>query len=99
MAQGCQQIKRRVRADVIEELGGKVLVVGDDEGALASRPRQDLLGQCEQFLGGGTQVPTTAGVEQTKGLPVSASTRKKVCACLTAAWPAAGRRWSRSRLE
>ena len=99
LVQWCQQIKGRVRPDVIEEFGRKVLAVGDDERALALRAGQDLLGQCEQFFGGGAQVPTTAGVDQSQGWPVSASNGKMVCACLTAAWPAAGRRWSRSRLE
>ena len=68
LSQWRQQVEGRVRPDVIEEFSREVLAVGDDEGALALRVGQDLLGQWEQFLGGGAQVAGTAGVDQTKGL-------------------------------
>src|SRR5260221_12470541 len=69
VTQGNQQVKIGVFSEVIRQLYGEVLNVGDDEGALAwFGIGENFLCQSEQFLGGGGEVASAAGVGQAKRL-------------------------------
>ena len=64
VTQGDQQVKPRVFADVIPQFHGEVLHLGDNEGALAGcGTEEDILGESEQFLRGGGEVASAAGVD------------------------------------
>ena len=60
LAQRGQQVERGVLVNIVAEFHREVLDIGDEERALAGGRGEDLLGQTEPFLGGGTQVARNA---------------------------------------